>query len=298
VTSTPGRGSCFALVVPLQVSRVVQDPSPAAPRRDVMLASASPGVQRHMKTLLHDLHIEPELACELPADATVRGCRLLLVDAPLLAAHPQCMAWLHRQAAAGARVAIVAPLGTALRIDVPDDVLLLYKPVRRRALKAVLEALDATPQGRSEPREFLPTAPAAGPHVLIAEDNPVNQLVVQAMLAELGATCVIAANGREALQCLAAEAFDLVLMDMQMPELDGIGATRAWRALESPARRVPVIAMTANARHDESSACTAAGMDDFLTKPFNAAQLRAVLQTWGRSHAADSRRRCSTGTRR
>jgi signal transduction histidine kinase/CheY-like chemotaxis protein len=290
VASVPGRGSTFSLILPFAFEPDRQAASPP-PRRDVLLASASPGVQRHLRTVLHDLDVDPLIVGELPLGAASASCRLLLIDAPLLTAMPQPRDWLQSRTAAGVRVVVVAPLGAELRIDIPDEVLRLYKPVRRRAMKAVLDALDAEPSAWAVKREFMPTLPVAGPHVLIAEDNPVNQIVVQAMLGELGATGVIAANGREALLCLAAERFDLVLMDMQMPVLDGLAATRAWREVEAtrPTHRLPVVAMTAHAPGDEASACLAAGMDAYLAKPFGMAELRGVLETWCRSPTAATR---------
>ena len=280
VTSVPGCGSTFTLIVPLGV-RPVRRSAGLPPRIDVMLASASPGVQRHLRTVLHDLHVEPAVRSELPA--ATAPCRLLLVDAPLLAALPQPEVWLRAQRDAGVRVAVITPLGAERGVDVPDGVLRLYKPVRRRALKAVLDAVEAAPGATAGPREFLPSVPATGPHVLVAEDNAVNQIVVQAMLGQLGATSVVAVNGNEALQCLAAEAFDLVLMDMQMPELDGLAATRAWRVRETAAgaTRTPIVAMTAHAAAADAQASRAAGMDGHLVKPFDIPALRAVLQNVG-----------------
>jgi CheY-like chemotaxis protein len=291
----PARGSTFTLFVPLGV-RPARRPARLPPRIDVMLASASPGVQRHLKTVLHDLHVEPVVLGELPAAAA--ACRLLLVDAPLLAALPQPQGWLRSQIDAGVHVAVITPLGADRGVDVPDGVLRLYKPVRRRALKAVLDAVDAAPGTTAGPREFMPSMPAAGPHVLVADDNAVNQIVAQGMLGQLGASSVVAVNGREALQCLSAERFDLVLMDMQMPELDGLAATRAWRASEAAAGalRTPIIAMTAHAAATHAQACRAAGMDGHLVKPFDMTELRRVLQACARerrepaTHQADPRR--------
>ncbi len=106
-----------------------------------------------------------------------------------------------------------------------------------------------------------------------------NQVVVQAMLAELGETCVVTSNGREALTSAMAQAFALVLMDMRMPEMDGLAATRELREAERLASkpRVPVIAITANAESDDGATCLGAGMDGFLSKPFALTQLRLCL---------------------
>jgi two-component system, NarL family, sensor histidine kinase BarA len=274
VASTAGRGSTFALIVPfdLVARRAAMQEQP---RSDVLLASASPGVQRHVNAILHDLGVEPCIVRELPIDPAPDGRRLLLVDAPLLNALPAPPVWLRQQAQAGRRVVVMIPLATDAVSGWPEEqVLLLYKPVRRSSLENVLAAIASEPTCAAAPHAFAP-------HVLIAEDNVVNQLVVQAMLSELGATCAVVTNGREALECLATERFDLVLMDMQMPEVDGVAAVRMLRATEAAdaARRVPVIAMTANGASEEWSRCREAGMDGFLTKPIGTAELRAVLQS-------------------
>ena len=126
----------------------------------------------------------------------------------------------------------------------------------------------------------------AGLRVLIADDNPVNQVVVEAMLAQLGVICVIASNGQEAIERAVHESFALVLMDMHMPELDGLAATQALRRqeLDLGRSRVPVVAMTANSESDDGPACVQAGMDGFLSKPFGLAELRRCLAR----HAPDS----------
>jgi two-component system sensor histidine kinase/response regulator len=118
--------------------------------------------------------------------------------------------------------------------------------------------------------------------VLVAEDNPVNQAVAQGLLEPLGCRVALAANGREALVALAREPFDLVLMDCQMPTMDGFAATAAWRRQESAAggRRLPIIALTANVVKGVQEQCRAAGMDDYLSKPFEQVQLAAILERW------------------
>jgi two-component system, NarL family, sensor histidine kinase BarA len=283
VRSTPGQGSCFALVVTLPVAPGDAPPGLPATRQDVVLACASRGLERHLKSLLHELHIDPATLPHLPSDAELDACRLLLLDAPLLS-RPDGPQWLARQAAQGRRVAVLTPLGDDAVIGVPTDALLLYKPVRREALAAVLAtALEAAPARAAAAPEPSDSGRSRPWHVLLVEDNPVNQVVVQAMLAELGATSVLAADGQEALDCLRDEPFDLVLMDVHMPRLDGLAATRALRAAEQHAgrRRVPVLAMTATSEAEDGQACLEAGMDGFLAKPFGLAQLREGLARHG-----------------
>ncbi|HEU5134507.1 MAG TPA: ATP-binding protein [Steroidobacteraceae bacterium] len=118
-----------------------------------------------------------------------------------------------------------------------------------------------------------------GLSVLVAEDNTVNQLIIETMLKQLGHGITLVGNGREALRRLAQDSFDVVLMDCNMPEMDGFEAMRLLRAGAAGVRdmRVPVIALTANAMDGDRERCLAAGMDDYLTKPVTLASLRAAI---------------------
>ena len=131
------------------------------------------------------------------------------------------------------------------------------------------------------PRPETPTSGGRStvPRVLVVEDNPVNQLVAVGLLEALGYSSLTAEDGEAALVALAEEDFDAVLMDIQMPRMDGYAATRAIRASETDVR-MPVIAMTAAAVEGERERCLAAGMDDFLTKPVDPSALAAVLDQW------------------
>jgi two-component system, sensor histidine kinase len=114
--------------------------------------------------------------------------------------------------------------------------------------------------------------------VLVAEDNAVNQTIIDAMLKQLGHRITLAANGREALEELARTDFDLVLMDCNMPEMDGLEATQRLRAHGVRNARIPIIALTANAMDGDREKCLAAGMDDFVAKPVTIATLRAAIE--------------------
>ena len=134
-----------------------------------------------------------------------------------------------------------------------------------------------------EPRALAEQHPAgAGPgrRVLVVEDNPVNQLVAVGLLEAFGYRAETADDGMAALEVLRDTEFDLILMDVQMPRLDGYQTTRAIRAAEEPGHRVPVVAMTAAAVEGERERCLEAGMDDFLTKPVDPAALAGVLDRW------------------
>ncbi|HZY87656.1 MAG TPA: response regulator [Gemmataceae bacterium] len=116
--------------------------------------------------------------------------------------------------------------------------------------------------------------------ILVAEDNPINQLVAVRLLEKHGHTVAVACNGREAVAAVQGGGFDLVLMDIQMPEMDGLEATAAIRAAESgAARRLPILALTALAMVGDRERCLAAGMDGYLTKPVQGDHLlRAVAE--------------------
>ncbi len=131
---------------------------------------------------------------------------------------------------------------------------------------------------RQEPRNIPSKAESLRAHVLLAEDNPVNQLVAQRFLERLGCTVTIAGNGQEAIDQCQRTGFDVVLMDCQMPDIDGLEATRRIRNSEGEnARRLPIVAMTAHSEDAWRERCREAGMDDFLCKPVAFDELRKTL---------------------
>ncbi|HKP96758.1 MAG TPA: response regulator [Fibrobacteria bacterium] len=119
--------------------------------------------------------------------------------------------------------------------------------------------------------------------VLVAEDNIVNQTVCSKMLERMDCHVAIAVDGKAALEAVGSESFDLILMDCMMPEMDGYEATRAIREREAGSgRHIPIVACTANASDDEIRKCLEVGMDDYLSKPYHPADLKRVLEKWGR----------------
>jgi signal transduction histidine kinase/DNA-binding response OmpR family regulator len=165
----------------------------------------------------------------------------------------------------------------------------LPKPVRpRRMLDTLLRVIGPaapapSPAGRPAPRSPSADRRAvnARARVLAAEDNAVNKKLISRLLEKEGYQADIVTNGAEALAAATRERYDLVLMDCQMPEMDGYEATMAIRVAEAgTARRVPIIALTASAMEKDRERCLAAGMDDHLTKPVKAEDLRAMLERW------------------
>ncbi|CCE02297.1 MHYT domain-containing protein [Bradyrhizobium sp. STM 3809] len=124
--------------------------------------------------------------------------------------------------------------------------------------------------------------------ILVVDDTPIIRTLITKLLARFGCQFDVACNGREAIDAVQGKRYDIVLMDMQMPEMDGMTATAAIRGLDGPASDVPIIALTANALVGQREICIGAGMNDFLTKPIDPEALQAALARWGkiRSHEA------------
>jgi CheY-like chemotaxis protein len=169
----------------------------------------------------------------------------------------------------------------------------LMKPIRQSELReAIARVLGAeTPEGAIPliTRYSLHDArePGSSLKVLLAEDNAVNQRLAVRLLEKRGHRVVVAANGLEALAALKKESFELVFMDVQMPEMDGIEATVAIREEEKRSgEHVPVIALTAHAMKGDREKCLAAGMDGYLTKPIRPPELDEVLEEYVKSRGA------------
>ena len=170
----------------------------------------------------------------------------------------------------------------------------LVKPVRQSQLFNSITSVIAPSSVKCSPSTFAEvdkTKVAFGARVLVVEDNVVNQKVALYMLEDLGCSVEVASNGREALEAISKTPFDLVLMDCQMPEMNGYEATQIIREKEiqqikhrsEPGlsiRRTPIIALTAYAMQGDHEQCLADGMDDYLSKPFNRDRLFAVLKRW------------------
>ena len=162
----------------------------------------------------------------------------------------------------------------------------LVKPVRPSQLFDVLQSLMASRPGHTKRRinRDEGTGPPATRHrwarILVAEDNAANLKVAVRMVERLGYRADVAGNGSEAIVALDRVPYDAVLMDCQMPEVDGYEATREIRKAERNGRHVPIIAMTASAMAGDRERCLAAGMDDYISKPVKLHIVAAVLERW------------------
>jgi PAS domain S-box-containing protein len=202
------------------------------------------------------------LARMIKADPALAGSKLILLSS-----------WIQAGQNAAARDA---------GIDVR-----LPKPVRpSRLLDHLQQLLGRAPQVSTAPAVGAQPPPPAGPlrpgRILVAEDNTVNQRLIQRLLEKLGYRADVVADGREAVTAIASVGYDLVLMDVQMPEMDGLEATQAVRASEAAAgcRRIPIIALTADAMQGDEARCLNAGMDAYLSKPVHQTRLLTVLERW------------------
>jgi CheY-like chemotaxis protein len=171
----------------------------------------------------------------------------------------------------------------------------LAKPVRQSELRdALLRVLagpsPATSAANAAGSQKAPPVAAGGLSILLAEDNAVNQKVAKRMLEKRNHQVVVAGNGREAVQALARQRFDLVFMDVQMPEMDGMEATVQIRAQEKlTGGRQLIIALTAHAMKGDRELCLTAGMDDYLTKPIRPEDLDAILRRYSPAAGAAAR---------
>jgi len=305
VDSEPGRGSRFHFTLPLGLQPGMQPAPETGDLRGtrLLVVDDHPAARELLRTLVASLGLEVEVAADgeaalaavASADALDRPFKLVLLDWRMPGMDGiECLA---RLAEAGSRHAPPTVLMvTAFGRDQAERLLqarglqvagLLNKPVTPSALlDACVTALGRQPSRarRSEQRQELlqaRQASLAGARILLVEDNAINQELACGLLERAGIAVTIAVDGREALTALEREGFDAVLMDCQMPVMDGYEATRALRKRPELAG-LPVIAMTANAMAGDREKVLAAGMNDHVAKPFRVDELFATLSRWVR----------------
>jgi signal transduction histidine kinase/DNA-binding response OmpR family regulator len=295
VESAVGRGSTFLLSLPFALA----DSREAEPGADPRLAGARVLVidpcdarRSALVDLLRaaGLDVTDTSACAeglaviAAREDGPRGFQVVVVDHHLMRATGGCLAdGLPEHLAIVAMVSRRGQTGAltgsqSLRADA-----MLVKPVRPSQLLTVMATalrLSASgPAGTAARRETMDAnvAPPIHAHVLVAEDNPVNQRVAMRLLEKMGCRVDLASNGKEAIERLSERTYQVVLMDCQMPVMDGFEATAAIRRTDSASTAVPIVAMTAYALAGDRDRCLAAGMTDYISKPIDAGDLREVL---------------------
>jgi CheY-like chemotaxis protein len=211
---------------------------------------------------------------------------ILLVDVP----NREMGEWLSRALAKSAQHQIVACLSDIEFPRFSRTVEWFARPLRLNLLRTYFArvALRRISNRTKFHVADEPIPTDLGLRVLAVDDNTTNQLVITKMLQKLGCTFQLASNGREAVDAVRREYFDVVLLDQFMPEMDGPDAARAIRALDGDAAHVPIVAMTASNLQNDEKDCRDAGMDGFLTKPASLRTLARVLESWrGRRAPAD-----------
>jgi two-component system sensor histidine kinase/response regulator len=301
VESAEGQGSSFWFRIPFRSGAASSSDSlTLSGRPTVLLFTANTSTQQVLQSYLHALGVVPVMAAKNDA-LKDRGPALAVIveKGEVMLDDLSLVQRLKKHPALGETPVLYV---TSLR-DKPalEDLrqwqmtLSLTKPLKMGTLAMVLRGLALFQT--SSPTSPLPTSPPAPikeipkaiesrtdspgkARILLVEDNEINQTVAFARLGKYGFQPNLAQNGKEAVAAAKETTFDLILMDCQMPEMDGYQATQAIRQQEGTGRRTPIIALTAHAIPGDREKCLAAGMDDYLSKPFKPEELQATLEKW------------------
>jgi signal transduction histidine kinase/DNA-binding response OmpR family regulator len=318
VESAPGRGSTFWFTLTIGVARTAAPAHAALRSRRVLVIDDQAMARAALREQLQAWGVIVDEAAAGPSaleqlskaaaggtlpDAVLLDMQMPGTDALLLAHAIKVDARL-----AGISLVMLSPVGQKGRAAAALEAgaaMCLSKPVRPTRLLNALVEMFATPERAAASvlaREPVALSPAEAPqrplHVLVAEDDRVNQHVVSRMLGKAGHRVDIVVDGKEAVTALIGTPYDLVLMDCLMPEMDGFEAARAIRAAErGTGRHIPIIALTASAMAEDRARCLAAGMDDYLTKPLTKGVLIDAVERWGALTADAPRDETAAGRR-
>ncbi|MDH0648355.1 response regulator [Pseudomonas sp. GD03858] len=271
IHSETGFGSRFSADLPLPAHTEAIPPAPLS-GRVVALGNRGSGLAELLRELLPRWgldYVRHDTANEM-GDSPVD---LLITD--------DLDHVLDLRPAVQAPILLVTAYGNFLPSEQAMELAPLQQLARPLARNALYQTLRRTLQGEPSmplPHE-VPATPERRARILLVEDNPVNQLVAKGMLGKLGCQVQVAAHGVEALELLEQGAFDLVLMDCNMPVMDGYEASRRIRQ-SGRWPELPIVALTANAMPEERERCRAAGMNDYLAKPFRREELLALIDHW------------------
>ncbi|MEM8934929.1 MAG: response regulator [Pseudomonadota bacterium] len=291
LASAPGRGSIFAFEIDFGFEQVDEDVLSAIDG-PIVVATQSAVVWRSLRNQLTALgapRIERVASLEA-ARATLEGSNasVLLCDFGMISPA------FYDLAKDVERSYVLIP--PRARNQIPDlreagfDGYFM-KPIRQTTLHQHLSvaAEDNAPAGAntvkadaSNQRDAAETPAANRPlRVLLAEDNQINAVLATTIIKRIGHEVDVAENGAQAVEAVLRESYDVVLMDMHMPGVDGLEASRRIRDLDAPVSEIPIVALTANAMAADRKRCVAVGMNDFLSKPFEPDELAALLRKWG-----------------
>ena len=302
VQSTPGQGATFWFEIPLlkipgDLPALARAPSP------LLLHSADVALQARVERIAAHHGLPVQVLAE--RDLLLERLRA----APRPGQPPPAWLLVDARQRRGGEATLLRTLAERGTEDTLQVLWLQDEPAPTQARQqqlpggfsdATLHALLATPTASVRPAALLATAehgqapamlPPLGLRVLLVEDNAVNRMVAEQLLRVFQCEVRNAADGEQALVALRQGGVDVVLMDCQMPVLDGYAATGQWRSEEAAQgrARLPIIAMTANAMAGDRERCLQAGMDDYLSKPINRETLHALLQRWGEAPVAVDR---------
>ncbi len=298
VSSVLGQGSEFWIMLPLK--RPAHDEPESLPAAvfdgvPTLIVDDNDTVSDFLDAHLAAWGMEPEIAAD--GTTALAACyrkldqgtpfRVVLIDQTLPGMDGLTLARALRadDRLTQMHLVLLTAFGTTISPDaLPSDTTPIAKPIRLTLLKPLLvQILSGQPFALASHPSPPPLAQLGNrqARLLLAEDNRTNQLVALGILAKFGLTADVANTGREAVAALQSQPYDLVLMDVQMPEMDGLEATRCIRSAQSVAwSNIPIVAMTAHAMQGDQDTCLAAGMNDYLTKPINPQRLAAILETW------------------
>ncbi|MFC4312083.1 two-component regulator propeller domain-containing protein [Steroidobacter flavus] len=271
VESTPQVGSTFHLSLPLQIDSTPAATETPLPRRAVRILTRRTSLGESLTRHVSSLGL-------VPADGAEE---ITILDA---STHAEDLKRLLATQTAWPGLIVIATNAEAdsnnLRALL-DEKTIVLKPVHRIALRealAVVTGVEVTPAEQS--RNVASDTPSFKAHVLLVEDEPVNAAVAEGYLASLGCTSVWVKSGEEAVARSAGERFDLILMDLNMPDMDGFAATKLIRQRAKQGERTPIVALTAHDATTYRDKCLRADMDDILTKPYTLDECARLLRKW------------------
>jgi two-component system sensor histidine kinase/response regulator len=291
IISEPGKGSTFWFSAQLQNVEPPPLAESALLGRSVLVIDPSPSTREQARLQLERAGIIATAVDSIPASIDTVRTDAIIVGYRLVESGGWAAINVVRALAAPAKTPILYLAANWQRQHAADASNagcqgFLARPIRQSQLERALSTLITPREDRAPGLLALQSATQpAGQlvcirRVLLAEDNVVNQKVAVRILERLHAQVEVAANGVEALAAANRVAFDLILMDCQMPEMDGFQATAAIRASQGPSRKTPIIALTANAMQGDRERCVDAGMDDYLPKPVRSDELARMLEKW------------------